>query len=184
MSSSVFKPCMGAAEIKRDCEDSSFLQIDAAGLSQQAIVSGLTLEMSGNYQFLHTLNELVYFYAFGDRVGTLNITGIGFIVPCSGSKGSLMKVYNYYVKNRAAKSGNKAMSIVLTAKGEQIQLWGFLTGMRIDVTDSQMGTVGYWSLRFEVLPKSQGGGGGGGGGFPYAFGPGMASSGAGAINLP
>jgi hypothetical protein len=34
-----------------------------------------------------------------------------------------------------------------------VALWGFLTGMRMDVADSQMGTVGYWTLRFEVLPR-------------------------------
>jgi hypothetical protein len=154
MSDTVFKPCNGAAEIKRNCEDGGILEIDADGLSSEVLVTGLTLELSGNYQFLHTLNELIYFYAFGDRVGTLNITGIGFVVPCANAtKGSIFNVYDYYKRNRAAKSGGEAMKIVLSAKGQQIALWGFLTGMRIDVSDSQMGTVGYWTLRFEVIPE-------------------------------
>lgn len=42
-------------------------------------VTGFALEVGGNYQFLHTLNDLVYFYSFGDRVGELNITGMAFI---------------------------------------------------------------------------------------------------------
>ena len=154
MSNTIFKPCSGAAEIQRDCEENGVLQIDAAGLSEQALITGMTLELSGNYQFLHTLNDLIYFYAFGDRVGTLNLTGIGFVVPCSNvKKGSVLKIYDYYKKNRAAKSGGEAISIVLTSRDGKIQLWGFLTGMRIDVTDSQMGTVGYWTLRFEVIPE-------------------------------
>lgn len=155
MSNTVFKPCNGAAEIKRDCDANSFLQIDADGLSEQAIITGMTLELSGNYQFLHTLNDLIYFYAFGDRVGTLNLTGLGFVAPCANAtKGAILTIYDeYYIRKRAAKSGGEAMQIVLKDSASQITLWGFLTGMRIDVTDSQMGTVGYWTLRFEVIPE-------------------------------
>jgi len=160
--STVFKPCNGAAEIQRVCDADAVLttiQIDAAGLSSQAVITGMTLEMSGNYQFLHTLNQFIYFYAFGDRVGTLNLTGIGFIAPCAGNaggqKGAILKIYDYYKTNRAAKSGGEAMSLVIeNATGAKIQLWGFLTGMRMDITDSQMGTVGYWTLRFEVVPQA------------------------------
>jgi hypothetical protein len=150
----VFTPCSGAVEIARpNCPSTQVLTIDIDG-PVQAIVTGMTLEMSGNYQFLHTLNDLVYFYSFGDRVGTLTLTGLGFIQSCANSsKGSVMKMYDYYMEKRASKSGGEALNIVLTGDSKSIKLWGFLTGMRLDINDSQLGVVGYWSLRFEVLPQ-------------------------------
>lgn len=154
MGNVVFTPCSGAVEIARpNCPTTQVLTIDIDG-PVTAIVTGMTLEMSGNYQFLHTLNDLVYFYSFGDRVGTLTLTGLGFIQTCANStKGSVMKMYDYYMEKRASKSDGVALNIVLTGDSKSIKLWGFLTGMRLDISDSQMGTVGYWSMRFEVLPQ-------------------------------
>jgi hypothetical protein len=152
----IFSPCSGAVEVKRaDCAETDVLSISVGGSKLDAIVTGLTLELSGNYQFLHTLQDLVYFHAFGDRVGTLNITGLGFAKSCPGlKKGSILNLYKYYNDNKVTKSGNTPKVVIISSDGEDpIKLWGFLTGMRIDVSDSQLGTVGYWSLRFEVLPQ-------------------------------
>ena len=152
-----FSPCTGAVAIQRECKNDVVILdtlIDDEPIS--AIITGMTLEMSGNYQFLHTLNDLVYFYSFGDRVGSLILTGIGFTNPCNydAYKGSILRLYEYYMNKRAVKSGGKAMSIVLeTGDGEQAKFWGFLTGMRVDVSDGQAGPMGYWTLRFEVLPQ-------------------------------
>jgi len=156
MSTAVFTPCSGAVEIQRDCPANQVLKILVNDDILAGIITGMTLEMSGNYQFLHTVNDFVYFYAFGDRVGTLTLTGLGFMTACAGSaKGGILQLYDYYMSNRSIKRGGKAMPIVIEG-GEpsaSVALWGFLTGMRMDVADSQMGTVGYWTLRFEVLPR-------------------------------
>ena len=157
-------PCVGAVGIVRTaggCGGIKILSVSVDGEQLNAIVTGVTLEMSGNYQFLHTLNDLVYFYSFGDRVGSLIVTGIGFTnyALCGGTnglvdRGPILKVYDYYQQKKAVKSGGKAMSVVLeSGDGQTVKLWGFLTGMRIDVTDSQMGAIGYWTMRFEVLPQ-------------------------------
>lgn len=156
-----FTPCQGAVLIKRDkCDASKLFVITIDNNKITAIVTGMTLEMSGNYQVLHTLANLVYFYSFGDRVGALNLSGIGFPVPCAGNEAaqySMFKMYDYYKTNRASVR-KTPLDITLTTGGaaggaESIALKGFLTGMRLDVADSQMGTIGYWSMRFEVLPQ-------------------------------
>lgn len=156
MGTAVFTPCSGAVEIKRDCPSNQALSIFIGSGRVDGIITGMTLEMSGNYQFLHTVNDFVYFYAFGDRVGTLTLTGLGFMTACPGSsKGGILKLYDYYMSNRAIKRGGKALRVVISGgqPSASIKLWGFLTGMRMDIADSQMGTVGYWTLRFEVLPR-------------------------------
>lgn len=154
---SLFSPCYGAVEVKRpDCAATDVLSVEVGGSKLNAIITGFTLELSGNYQFLHTLQDLVYFHAFGDRVGTLNVTGLGFVKSCANikDKGAILNLYKYYNDNKVTKSGNTPKLITISGgDSESITLWGFLTGVRIDVSDSQMGPVGYWSLRFEVLPQ-------------------------------
>lgn len=158
MSSLVFTPCTGGVEIFRQhCSQSDFLLIiiDGKYFSGEYIVNGVTLELSGNYQFLHTVNDFVYFYAFGDRVGTLTVNGIGFIKTCPGTSGKthIFDIYQYYTDNRTAVRGGQSLDITLASQGRSITLHGFLTGVKLDVNESDMGPIGYWTLRFEVLPQ-------------------------------
>lgn len=151
----VFTPCAGAVGIVREgCSDTDHLSITIPGF--EGIITSMSLELSGNYQFLHTLNDFIYVYAFGDRIGVFNVSGVGFTKPCDGGKGSLMKVYEYYKEKRIADPSQAvAMKIVIKDSEATGTFFGFLTGARIDATsDSAVGPLGYWSLRFELLPEA------------------------------
>lgn len=151
----VFTPCYGAVEVVPNCGGEKVFEITFDGGKVDGIVTGMSLEMSGNYQFLHTVNDFVYFYAFGDRMGQLTVSGIGFVKTCvqSGQKGSLINLYKWYVANRAVRSGGKSVIVRIIDNTGYATFYGFLTGARIDVNDSAAGFIGNWSLRFEVLPK-------------------------------
>jgi hypothetical protein len=148
-------PCSGAAVVQRPhCDSTEIFSIKVDKDVIDAVITGMSLELSGNYQFLHTVNDFIYFYAFGDRVGQLSISGIGFVKPCGdGSKGPILKLYDYYLKNRASKRGGKAVKVTLKDSSGEKTFHGFLTGMRLDVNDGTIGTVGYWTLRFDVIPQ-------------------------------
>lgn len=164
----VFSPCAGAVIVSRaGCSPSDFLKItvsDSGGgplgiLTQEFIVQGVTLEMSGNYQFLHTVNDFVYFYSFGDKIGSLSVTGVGFLSTCPTGNGpsktgaNISKVYEYYNARKTIARGGRALVIVLAPPtGPQIKLHGFLTGVKLDIAEQDFGPVGYWVLRFDVLP--------------------------------
>lgn len=155
----VFAPCTGAVEVARkECSNNDFLTvaIDYQLFTREYIVTGVSLELSGNYQFLHTVNDFVYFYSFGDRVGLLTITGVGFLKMCPGAKNGakIFEIYEYYNKNKAVARNGKALDVVLlTPDGKTIELHGFITGVKIDLNQSDTGPVGYWTLRMEVLPR-------------------------------
>ena len=170
MANMVFTPCTGAVEVARKgCTDADFLTITIDGnkFTNEFILQGVTLEMSGNYQFLHTVNDFVYFYSFGDRVGMLTVTGIGFLNTCNRAGdgtfvstqkegANIFQIYKYYNDNKAVAREGKALNIVLTApSGPPVKLHGFLTGMKIDVNQSDTGPIGYWTLRLEVLPQKE-----------------------------
>jgi hypothetical protein len=151
-----FTPCTGAVSVAREgCTNADVFAIRVNGSEINAIITGMSLEMSGNYQFLHTVNDFIYFYSFGDRVGQLTINGIGFVSPCKGEeKGPIMTLYDYYMTNRASKRRGKAMPVTLADGSGHVKTFhGFLTGMRLDVNDGALGTVGYWTLRFDVIPQ-------------------------------
>lgn len=146
-------PCAGAVALVREgCDPADHMIITIDG-GFNSIITSLSLELSGNYQFLHTLNDFIYVYSFGDRIGVLNVNGVGFTKPCEG-KGAIMETYNpYYKENRIAVS-QRALKIVIEDSKAKGTFLGFLTGMRIDVSsDTAVGPLGYWSMRFELLPE-------------------------------
>ena len=152
----IFTPCSGAVVITRpECMSTDVFAIKVDGNEINAIITGMSLEMSGNYQFLHTVNDFIYFYAFGDRVGQLSISGIGFVKPCGENtkRPPILSLYDYYMTNRASKRGGKAFAITLADNSGPRTFHGFLTGVRLDVNDGTIGTVGYWTLRFDVIPQ-------------------------------
>jgi hypothetical protein len=132
--------------------------IDGLTFTNEYVLTGTSLELSGNYQFLHTVNDFVYFYAFGDRVGLLTLMGVGFLKTCPGAKdgAKIFSIYDYYNRNKSAAKEGKALEVILVPPdGKPIELHGFLTGVKIDLNQSDTGPVGYWTLRMEVLPKKE-----------------------------
>lgn len=155
MSKSLFSPCPGSVISVKLCPDNAkvfSVQVDATDLTTQFPVTSYVLDVAGNYQFLHALDGFVYFHSFGDRVGELTVAGLGIITPKCGASiggdGSLKDLYDFYERNKQAKL-QKAVKIV---GGGVITLWGFLTGMRVEVNASAGVPLAQWSLRFHVLP--------------------------------
>ena len=102
---------------------------------------------TGNYQFLHTINDAVYVYVFGDRVGSLVVGGIAFGVPCGGGNG-ITEVILRYNQHRIAATGNPV--IVGFA---DLAFPCFLTGFNVDTADPETHTA-QWALRFNFFPQS------------------------------
>ena len=112
----------------------------------RAIVTQGGIVERGSYQFLHTLNETIYAYVFGDRIGELRISGICFADPCDGSKSGMQQVIETYRDNRISRSGEP----VQVSFGE-VNYVSFLVGMTLDITDSEH-NLGQWSFSFNTFP--------------------------------
>jgi hypothetical protein len=97
MAKSVFTQCDGiVARVSTTCsDDSSLFRIKFDGSQIVLPVTGFALEMGGNYQFLHTVSDFIYFYSFGDRVSELSITGMAFIRrACNTGAGGFVSAPN------------------------------------------------------------------------------------------
>lgn len=152
---SVFTPCAGGVHrVVVDCGGGggAIFQITFDGVTLGLPVTGFALELQGNYQFLHTVNDFIYVYAFGDRIGELVITGMGFYGnECEAWTGSsICELLDYYKEHRISK-WKPPILIKIGDCDEDFK--GFLTGMRMEVTKPEV-NIAQWVLRFNVLPPS------------------------------
>lgn len=152
MAKSIFPTCDGVvSKVPFNCEGGGGVftfKFDKKALSLP--VTGFVLELSGNYQFLHTVSDFIYFYAFGDRVGELTVSGMGFLGTCSGNSAKVCGIYDYYMTNRIA-ARDTAMSVSMDSCGA---FFAFLTGMRMEVPKPEL-PIAQWVLRFHVIPNKK-----------------------------
>jgi hypothetical protein len=105
-----------------DCSDASGPGTFNVTLDGKAIdfpVTGVVLEMQGNYQFLHTLDNFVYYYSFGDRVGEMIVSGIGLsaepaLPTTPAQQKGICGLYSLYMENRRRKRKQQISKLVTT----------------------------------------------------------------------
>jgi hypothetical protein len=77
--------------------------------AQRSIITRLTISQQVNVQFLHTLGSLIYVYVFGDRMGSVSLSGLSFLCACDDGESSggaeigAEKMMLWYKQNRASK---------------------------------------------------------------------------------
>lgn len=123
--------------------------MDITAPNTRAIITQGAIVEQGNYQFLHTLNETIYAYVFGDRIGELRISGICFAHPCNASLSGMKQIIDNYRAKRIAQSGGP----VQVSFGE-VDYKGFLVGMNLDIADPER-NLGQWTFSFNTFPGNQ-----------------------------
>ena len=123
------------------------------------------MEMQGSYQFLHALDNFIYHYSFGDRIGEMTVSGIGFVgdpeitnASCAGDNvvdtKNICGLHELYMRRKQS----TILDNTLLKIGHDACLggayWAFLTGMRLEVSAGVNGgaPLGQWSLRLHVIP--------------------------------
>jgi len=116
---------------------------------QRSIVTRLTVSQQTNVQFLHTLGSLIYIYSFGDRMGTIGLSGLAFPVGCENDDGEpgIEKMLKWYRANKAS-SREKPVRIMIG----NTPLDGFVTESNFDVVDPTTNLV-QWSISIRSLPE-------------------------------
>jgi hypothetical protein len=168
---SIFTPCeLGVLRVNNDCAKPKRAVIAVDDYLIELPITGFTLDLGTNHQFLHTLDEFIYVYAFGDRIGELTLSGVAFFGPAYDANGcadlseklgpnSLLQHYLAKRIGRGEKAGGPASTLILIdAEKDAGVLTGFLTGMRMDVPNPSLPIV-QWVLRYNVIINNRNGGG-------------------------
>jgi len=115
--------------------------------TSQILVMSMGFGQEANVQFMHTLKNAIYIYAFGERMGTVKVSGMLIFRVCeeAGSAG-LPKLIDYYRSNSVSLNG-EPVSLSLSTKVFK----GFLTGIQLGSFDPRVGTAQF-TLNFASLP--------------------------------
>lgn len=148
--------CLSLASVEKDTGQQLSFQV------HKTIITRLGVSSAGNFQFLHTIGNDVYIYVFGDRMGSITLSGLSFEQNCAtlfnlndelapsdvreeGHGFELL--YNWYKQNRVAVR-QKPISVTV---GRNTTFQGFVTGLTGDVQDVQHRTVTF-QLTLATLP--------------------------------
>lgn len=116
--------------------------------SGAAIVTAAAMQHQGNVQFLHTVEDFIYVYVFGDRIGTLSVEGAVFMNQCSGQQSGMDAVLGFYGQNRVAAKA----SPVRVGFG-MVPFNSFLIGGNFRAAENgDAGAVGQFVFNFNAFP--------------------------------
>lgn len=130
--------------------DANFLNTDP-GISfdtERSIVTRMTIGQKVNLQFLHSMGSQIFVYVFGDRMGSISLSGLAFVCDCDGGPDiGAERMLLWYKRNKASK---RAGPVRLTIGKTAIE--GFVTDFTEDVVDPSLKLV-QWGVNLAALPE-------------------------------
>lgn len=113
--------------------------------TKRAIVTQCSIEHQGAYQLMHSINDLVHIFVFGERIGEMTLSGLAFPQACDnfgGRPGSGVEdILQYYYKNRVAARGAP-----IAVQFGSLTYQGFLGGVKMDLVRPEA-LIGQWFFR-------------------------------------
>ena len=119
--------------------------------NQRCLITGFGVNQEANYQFLHTLGGSIYIYVFGDRVGTISISGIAATVDCGAGYGlfgdtsaspyGVERMMGWYTQNKISARVDPITIVV----GTQTVINGYVCGSKVSIMDAMT-----WLTQFEI----------------------------------
>jgi len=117
-------------------------------LRDTVVLTRVTVNQSANVQFLHTIGNRVYVYAFGDRMGQITLSGLAFIASCDNdlTSHSAKNVLDWYRLNKASTRANP-----ITVTVFDVAFQAFVLALNTDVVEPATKLV-QWTLTLATLP--------------------------------
>lgn len=157
MATSAFLPCGTGVVRVTECDNitNGVRVIKVDGAPTPLVITEFALDLHTNHQFLHALDEQIYLFPFGDRIGELVVTGISFSSGYCIENGNTIdgktaigSPLNWYLKERV--SGENGLKPKKISIGGQDPMLGFVTGFRMGQQRADLPIV-QWVMRFSVV---------------------------------
>jgi hypothetical protein len=123
--------------------------------THKSIITEMSVNRAGNYQFLHSLQDLIYVYVFGERISDIRVSGISFASTCqsgtaAGGVTGIEHLLEYYEQSRISATG-RPYQILIGTSG-QGRASGFLTGMNVSI-DRPEARMARFTLSFKAFKQ-------------------------------
>ena len=116
--------------------------------THRSLITRVTVAQQANVQFLHALGSQIFVYAFGDRMGSITLSGLSASCPCpQGNDLGIERILKYYSDNRVSKR-KKPVRVTI---GKTV-LEGFVLSVSGDTVDPSTNII-QWGLNLATLPE-------------------------------
>ena len=114
----------------------------------RAMLNQVAMSQAVSLQIMRTLGQRVFIYGFGDNIGDLRISGVGFANRCiSDYQTGFSDVFNYYLTNKVVPNN----STVMITLDNSSTLLCYLVSVAFQVVHEEFRTVGF-TMNFLVPP--------------------------------
>ena len=122
--------------------------------SFNSILTRCMVSSQGNFQFLHSFGGSIYAYSFGDKIGTIGLSGLAFQKRCGDLDGGIggtvgiKKALEFYNTNRIAK---RESAMTVTFAGTALK--GMLTSFTADVANAE-NLIFQFDMQLALIPDN------------------------------
>jgi len=121
-------------------------------LAFKSILTNVGVSGMGGYQFMHSLQDMIYVYVFNERIGQMRIGGLAFAGICEkpDDKTGFEFVQDWYEEHRIT---TRFPPITVTI-GATFSVNAFLTGVEHGITDPST-KVDQFTLQMHWVPRKK-----------------------------
>jgi len=110
------------------------------------IITSIGTAQASNFQFMQTLNNHIFVYVFGDKVGQIQVTGLMFAGDCTrGKSDGFSNVLKWFKENKISSKNNPGEPITITVG--KTSFTAFLINVKTSV-DRPVEGLGTFTLTF------------------------------------
>ena len=110
------------------------------------IITSIGTAQEANFQFMQTLNDHIFVYVFGDKVGQIQVTGLMFAGDCErGKSEGFSNVLKWFKENKISNKQKPGEPLTITAGTTSIT--AFLINVQTSV-DKPVEGLGTFTLTF------------------------------------
>jgi hypothetical protein len=122
-------------------------------ITSKCILTAIGINERCNAQWVHSLNDFVYLYTFGDRIADMTVSGIAVTSPdclprARNAISGLETIYQLYRRQRVSFTG-ASMGVSI---GTTMAFRVFLMDINIDFKDPETG-LAVWRMDFKYPPQ-------------------------------
>lgn len=125
--------------------------------SMRCIITSTVISESANFQFLTTLRNFTYLYAFGDKMSELDVGGIAFLnAECDGASG-VHAIYDFFTRNKVSNSLKPITftQVAFSSRGNRSKTFkAFLGSFNLAITDPAS-MVAQFSMKLYYMPNTE-----------------------------
>lgn len=122
----------------------------------KAILTEVSVTQRDNIRPVHSLQDLIYIYSFGRRIGEMRVAGCAFIGDCSGNPVSGIEYVQAYYDTYSVSTYPDPLTVVLGTSGVGIHT-AFLMGLDVAINNPEH-RICQFAMQLLVLPRQTGGG--------------------------